>query len=84
MADWEKLAPDRYLLVENHCPVCAAAAACQGLCRSELDVFRAVLGPSVTVERTDHILAGARRCAYEITVARASSRRTKEGRTARS
>ncbi len=84
MADWEKLAPDRYLLVENHCPVCAAAAACQGLCRSELDVFRAVLGPSVTVERTDHILAGARRCAYEITVAQAPPRRAKERKAARS
>ena len=29
-------------------------------------VFRAALGPSVTVERAEHILAGARRCAYRI------------------
>ena len=55
-----------FLLVENHCPICAAAATCQGLCRSELAVFRAVLGTDVTVERIDHILAGARRCAYRI------------------
>lgn len=55
-----------YLFVENHCPICAAAAACQGICRSELAVFRAVLGPDVTVERIDHVLAGARRCAYRI------------------
>jgi predicted ArsR family transcriptional regulator len=55
-----------YVLVENHCPVCAAARACQGLCRSELALFRAVLGAGVTVERTEHILAGARRCAYRI------------------
>lgn len=55
-----------YLLVENHCPVCAAARACQGLCRSELDLFRTALGPGVTVERTEHLLAGARRCAYRI------------------
>ena len=53
------------LLVENHCPVCAAAQACQGLCRSELDICRSVLG-GAAVERTDHILAGARRCAYRI------------------
>lgn len=59
-----------FLLVENHCPICAAAAACQGLCRSELAVFRAVLGTEVTIERIDHILAGARRCAYRITPAR--------------
>ena len=58
-----------FLLVENHCPICAAAAACQGFCRAELMVFRAVLGPDVAIERTDHILAGARRCAYLITAA---------------
>lgn len=55
-----------FLLVEDHCPICAAAASCQGLCRSELAVFRAVLGPDVVIERTDHVLAGARRCAYRI------------------
>ncbi len=55
-----------WLLIENHCPICAAARACQGFCRSELDLFRRVLGEAVTVERTDHILAGARRCAYRI------------------
>jgi predicted ArsR family transcriptional regulator len=57
------------LLVENHCPVCAAAQACQGLCRSELEIFRALL-PGASVERVDHILAGARRCAYRIDDAR--------------
>ena len=29
--------------------------------------FRRVLGPDCQVVRTDHILAGARRCAYRIT-----------------
>jgi predicted ArsR family transcriptional regulator len=29
-------------------------------------VFRAVLGTEITVERIDHILAGARCCAYRI------------------
>jgi len=58
---------DGFLFVENHCPICAAARACSGLCRSELDVFRGALGDDVTVERTDHILAGARRCAYRVT-----------------
>lgn len=55
-----------FLLIENHCPICAAASACQGLCRSELAIFRAVLGSDITVERVEHILAGARRCAYRI------------------
>ena len=61
------------LLVENHCPVCAAAQACQGLCRSELDIFRSVLG-GAAVERTDHILAGARRCAYRIELRRSANK----------
>ncbi len=55
-----------YLLIENHCPVCSAARACQGLCASELEVFQRVLGPDVTVVREDHILTGARRCAYRV------------------
>jgi predicted ArsR family transcriptional regulator len=62
-----------FLLIENHCPICAAATACQGFCRAELEIFRSVLGPDVAVERIDHILAGARRCAYRI-VAREASR----------
>jgi predicted ArsR family transcriptional regulator len=55
-----------FLLIENHCPICRAATACTGLCRQELEVFRAALGPEIVIERTDHILAGARRCAYTI------------------
>ncbi|WIM14226.1 metalloregulator ArsR/SmtB family transcription factor [Enhydrobacter sp.] len=66
MASVVEEAKGTYLLVEDHCPICAAAAACQGLCRSELAIFRAVLGAGVTVERIDHVLAGARRCAYRI------------------
>jgi predicted ArsR family transcriptional regulator len=54
------------LLVENHCPICAAAQTCQKLCTTELEVFRSVLGSSVTVERVEHILQGDRRCAYRI------------------
>lgn len=54
------------LLVENHCPICQAAKACTGLCGAELEVFQAVLGDDVQVERTEHILSGARRCAYRV------------------
>jgi predicted ArsR family transcriptional regulator len=55
------------ILIENHCPVCAAARTCQGLCRSELAVFEDVLGPDCLVERVEHLLSGARRCTYKIT-----------------
>lgn len=65
MAEWSRQADGSYLLVENHCPICAAAAACQGFCRSELALFEMLLAPA-RVERTEHILAGARRCAYRV------------------
>jgi predicted ArsR family transcriptional regulator len=55
------------VLVEHHCPVCDAASACQGLCRTELQLFQAVLGDDVTVERVQHLLSGDQRCAYRIT-----------------
>lgn len=58
---------DGYLLVENHCPICVAAATCQGFCQAELDTFREVLGPGAAVERDEHIVAGDRRCAYRVT-----------------
>lgn len=54
------------MFIENHCPVCRAAKACSGLCAEELHVLEEVLGEGVVVERTDHITAGARRCAYQI------------------
>ncbi|MBZ4187527.1 helix-turn-helix transcriptional regulator [Niabella beijingensis] len=66
MADFKKEG-EGYLLVENHCPICAAAASCQGFCAAELKTFKAVLGKTAEVERVDHILKGARRCAYKIT-----------------
>ena len=66
MADWREEPDGTLLLVENHCPICAAATACQGFCRAELQVFRAVLGPDVTVERNEHIVSGGRRCTYTI------------------
>ncbi|MBY3179346.1 helix-turn-helix transcriptional regulator [Rhizobium leguminosarum] len=65
MADCWRQADGSFMLVENHCPICAAATACAGFCRSELETFRAVLGADI--ERSEHILLGARRCAYRIT-----------------
>ncbi|MNT17371.1 hypothetical protein D3C72_1525150 [compost metagenome] len=55
-----------FVFIENHCPICSAAKACMGFCRSELALFRNVLGETVRIEREEHILAGARRCAYRV------------------
>lgn len=59
-----------FLLIENHCPICAAATACQGFCASELELFRTALGPGVSIERAEHILSGDRRCVYRIAQSR--------------
>jgi len=67
MAEVRREKDGSYLLIENHCPICAAANACQGFCSTELDLFRSVLGRGVAVERVEHIVAGDRRCAYRIT-----------------
>lgn len=64
MAEYEELDDGTLLLIENHCPICAAAAACQGFCRAELTIFEQVL--EANVERVEHILKDARRCAYKI------------------
>lgn len=66
MAELTQQADGSYLLVENHCPICAAATECQGFCRSELDVFRRVVDTYASVERVEHAVSGARRCVYHI------------------
>jgi predicted ArsR family transcriptional regulator len=66
MAEVKRDGRTGFLFIENHCPICAAATACQGFCATELDLFRKVLGPGVTVERAEHIVSGDRRCAYRI------------------
>jgi predicted ArsR family transcriptional regulator len=64
MAEVEARVDGSLLLIEHHCPICSAARACQQFCRSELELFRRVLGPGVAVVRIEHQLEGARRCAY--------------------
>jgi predicted ArsR family transcriptional regulator len=70
MAQAHARADGSFVLAENHCPICAAAQSCQGFCRSELEVFQRVLGKSVQVERIEHLLSGARRCAYHVSMKR--------------
>ncbi|MDD9890627.1 MAG: transcriptional regulator [Gammaproteobacteria bacterium] len=61
-----RLLPDGWLLIENHCPICAAADKCQQFCRAELKCFQDLFAEVAIVERIDHMLAGARRCAYKV------------------
>jgi predicted ArsR family transcriptional regulator len=55
-----------WLLVEDHCPICAAASSCQGFCRSEQTLFQEVVGSAATVERGEYLLDGGQRCVYWI------------------
>ncbi|MGQ4808774.1 hypothetical protein NKDENANG_02163 [Candidatus Entotheonellaceae bacterium PAL068K] len=66
MAEVHPQADGSFLFIEKHCPICTVALACTGLCRAELDIFQAVLGPEVVMARTEHIIVGARRCVYQV------------------
>ena len=48
MAEVKPLGKGAFLLAENHCPICAAATACQGFCTTELDLFRAFWAPELS------------------------------------
>jgi predicted ArsR family transcriptional regulator len=65
MARVEKAGAD-YLLIENHCSICAAATACSGFCRSEMALFQDLLGKDVSLTREEHLLSGGRRCVYRV------------------
>ena len=67
MAEFEAEPDGSFLLIENHCPICAAAKTCQGFCRSELELFRAAFGPEASVTRQEHLLSDGRRCVYRVT-----------------
>src|SRR5215470_19157376 len=67
MAEFEAEPDGSFLLIENHCPICAAAKICQGFCRSELELFRAVFGAERSVMRQEHLLSDGRRCVYRVT-----------------
>jgi predicted ArsR family transcriptional regulator len=67
MAEFTAEPDGSFLLIENHCPICAAAKTCQGFCRSELELFRAAFGAEVLVSRQEHLLSDGRRCVYRVT-----------------
>lgn len=67
MAESSQLPDGTFVLMEHHCPICVAATACQGFCRSELEVFQSIFADCATVTREDHLLHGARRCSYRLT-----------------
>lgn len=67
MAEVQAKEDGTYWLIENHCPICAAAQVCQNFCVAEQALFQKLLGPDVSIQRTEYILDGQRRCLYEVT-----------------
>ena len=55
-----------FRIVEHNCAIWAVAQRYGQACTSELEFIRTVLD-GADVERVQHMVAGARRCAYEIT-----------------
>jgi predicted ArsR family transcriptional regulator len=66
MVDWHADGQDCWVLVENHCPICAAAKVCGNLCAGEPALFQTLLGPDVEIRRTEHLLENSYRCVYRI------------------
>jgi DeoR family suf operon transcriptional repressor len=65
LASWEKVEPGVYRIVEHNCAIWAVAERYGQACTSELEFIRTVLD-GADVERVQHMIAGARRCAYEV------------------
>jgi predicted ArsR family transcriptional regulator len=66
MAELRLLPDGNWLFIENHCPLLAVAQRCHQFCRTELAMLTNLLKPLAGVERIDHVLADARRCAYRV------------------
>jgi predicted ArsR family transcriptional regulator len=65
LATCEPAGRGAWRILEHNCAIWAVAQRYGQSCSSELDFIRAVL-PDADVERVEHMVAGATRCAYEV------------------
>jgi predicted ArsR family transcriptional regulator len=65
LASYERVAPGVFRIVEHNCAIWAVAQRYGQACASELEFIRNVLD-GADVERVQHMIAGERRCAYEV------------------
>jgi predicted ArsR family transcriptional regulator len=66
MAEYAAAGPGCWRLIENHCPIRAAAEQCGALCTLEPRLFECVLGEGVTVRHTEQVRAAGQHCSFEI------------------
>ena len=64
LATWEEI-PGGFRIIEHNCAIWAVAQRYGQACTSEIDFIRTVL-PGASVERVQHMVAGAPHCAYEV------------------
>jgi predicted ArsR family transcriptional regulator len=65
LASWTREDDGSFLVVEHNCAIWAVANRYGQACSSELEFIQSVMEPA-RVERTSHMIDGARRCAYRI------------------
>lgn len=65
MASAQEQGRGRFVLVEHNCAIADVARRYGQACSSEIEFLRAVL-PEAQIERTSHMVEGARHCAYTI------------------
>jgi predicted ArsR family transcriptional regulator len=57
---------NEFLLIENHCPICASTGVCLKLCRAESNLLEKLLGPKVAISHQEFSANGSRRTVYHI------------------
>ncbi|MDQ1395700.1 MAG: hypothetical protein QOG64_959 [Acidimicrobiaceae bacterium] len=65
LADVERVDDGTWRVVEHNCAILGVAARYGQACSSEIGFLREAL-PDATVERVQHMMAGAHMCSYEI------------------
>ena len=65
MASAEQIGAGHFRVVEHNCAIADVARRYGQACTSEIEFLRAVI-PEATIERTSHMVQGARHCGYDI------------------
>jgi DeoR family suf operon transcriptional repressor len=65
LATYEEAGPGVFRIIEHNCAIWAVAQRYGQACTSEIDFIRTVLS-GASVERVQHMVAGAPHCAYEV------------------
>ena len=65
LADFQAQPDGSYLITEHNCAILGVARRYGQACSSEIGFLREAL-PEASIERIQHMIAGAHSCAYEV------------------